>query len=146
MSNPFSSIMDLPKYYKQALRAIEVGAAGSNEPNLFCYQDHFIKHLLNAFLQQKDPTVFCCPQMKHLIECDKKDGRNLAETLYQYLLNGNTAATAAAMFIHRNTTLPAQSDQRDREHRLQRSCFEAISDPFLRNDEVRTTRRHYMSK
>lgn len=43
--------------------------------------------------------------MKHLIECDKKDGRNLAETLYQYLLNGNTAATAAAMFIHRNTLL-----------------------------------------
>ena len=105
MSNPFSNIMELPKYYKQALRAIEVGAAESNEPNLFCYQDHFIKHLLNAFLQQEDPSVFCCPQMKHLIECDKKDGRNLAETLYQYLLNGNTAATAAAMFIHRNTLL-----------------------------------------
>ena len=43
--------------------------------------------------------------MKQLIECDKKDGRNLAETLYQYLLNGTTATTAAAMFIHRNTLL-----------------------------------------
>lgn len=105
MSNPFSNILDLPKYYKQSLRAIEIGAGISNEPNLFCYQDHFVKHLLNSFLQQEDPTVFCCPQMKQLIECDKKDGRNLAETLYQYLLNGNTAATASAMFIHRNTLL-----------------------------------------
>jgi hypothetical protein len=105
MSNPFQNILELPEYYKQALRAIEIGAAAANEPNLFCYQDHFIKHLLSAFRQQEDPIVFCCPQMKQLIECDKKDGRNLAETLYQYLLNGNTAATAAAMYIHRNTLL-----------------------------------------
>ena len=105
MSNPFSNILELPEYYKQALRAIEIGASLSNEPNLFRYEDYFIQHLLNAFRQQEDPAVFCCPQMKQLIECDKKDGRNLAETLYQYLLNGNTAATAAAMYIHRNTLL-----------------------------------------
>lgn len=105
MSNPFSNILDLPKYYKQSLRAIEIGSGILNEPNLFRYEDCFIRHLLNSFLQQEDPAVFCCPQMKQLMECDKKDGRNLAETLYRYLLNGNTAATAAAMFIHRNTLL-----------------------------------------
>lgn len=105
MSNTFSNILDLPQFYKQALRAIEVGAGASNEPNLFCYQDHFIRHLLNAFLQQEDAATFCCPQIRQLMECDRKDGRNLAETLYQYLLNGNTAATASALFIHRNTLL-----------------------------------------
>lgn len=105
MSNPFADILELPKYYKQSLRAIEIGAGIANEPNLFCYQDYFIKHLLNSFLQQEDAAVFCCPQMKQLMECDKKDGRNLAETLYRYLLNGNAAATASAMFIHRNTLL-----------------------------------------
>lgn len=105
MSNPFANILDLPKYYKQSLRAIEIGAGILNEPDLFRYEDYFIKHLLSSFLQQEDPTVFCCPQMKQLMEYDKKDGRNLTETLYQYLLNGNTAATAAAMFIHRNTLL-----------------------------------------
>lgn len=105
LSNTFSSILDLPKYYNQALRAIEIGTGTSNAPNLFRYQDYFIQHLLSSFLRQEDAMAFCCPQMKQLIECDKKDGRNLAETLYQYLLNGNTAATAAAMFIHRNTLL-----------------------------------------
>lgn len=105
MSNPFSNIFDLPKYYKQSLRAIEIGAGSANGPDLFSYQDHFIKHMLSSFLQQEDPAVSCCPQMKLLIEADKKDGRNLAETLYQYLLHGNTAATASAMFIHRNTLL-----------------------------------------
>lgn len=105
MSNTFSSILDLPGYYNQALRAIEIGTGASNDPDLFCYQDHFIRHLLNAFLQQEDVSTFCCPQIKQLMESDKKDGRNLAETLYQYLLNGNTAATASALFIHRNTLL-----------------------------------------
>lgn len=62
MSNPFSSIMDLPKYYKQALRAIEVGAAGSNEPNLFCYQDHFIKHLLKPSCSRRIPPSSAAPR------------------------------------------------------------------------------------
>ena len=105
MSNPFAHILDLPDYYTQSLRAIEIGVGTADGPNLFRYQDYFVQHLLSSFLRQEDAAAFCCPQMKQLIECDKKDGRNLAETLYQYLLNGNTAATAAAMFIHRNTLL-----------------------------------------
>lgn len=44
MSNTFSNILDLPQYYKQALRAIEAGAGASNEANLFCYQDYFIRN------------------------------------------------------------------------------------------------------
>jgi len=105
MSNPFAHILDLPDYYTQSLRAIEIGVGIADAPNLFRYQDYFVQHLLSSFLHQEDAAVFCCPQMRQLIECDKKDGRNLAETLYQYLLNGNTAATASAMFIHRNTLL-----------------------------------------
>lgn len=105
MSNPFANILDLADYYTQSLRAIELGVGVSASPNLFRYQDYFVQHLLSSFLRQEDASVFCCPQMKRLIECDKKEGRNLAETLYQYLLYGTTAATAAAMFIHRNTLL-----------------------------------------
>ena len=105
MSNSFKSIVRLPEFYRQAIRAIEVGAEQSKLPGLFVYQKHFMKHVVNVFLQKERADTFCCPQMDALIEYDRTKGKELAKTLYMYLLYGNANAAAAAMFIHRNTML-----------------------------------------
>jgi len=105
MSNAFKNMARLPEYYKQALRAIQVGATETGTPGLFVYNNYFLKHIASIFLQKADADVFCCPQMSKLLEYDKNKGKDLAKTLYMYLLHGSTNAAASAMFIHRNTML-----------------------------------------
>jgi len=105
MSNSFKSITRLPEYYKQAQRAIQIGAVDNNSAGLFVYQNYFLKHVAGTFLQKENADTFCCPQMGVLIEYDKTKCKELAKTLYMYLLYGNANAAASAMFIHRNTML-----------------------------------------
>ena len=105
MSNSFMSIAQLPEYYKQALNAIQEGAGENSASGLFAYNKYFIKHVASIFLKTEKAETFCCPQMKHLIEYDKVKGKELAKTLYMYLLCGNACSAASAMFIHRNTML-----------------------------------------
>jgi DNA-binding PucR family transcriptional regulator len=64
-----------------------------------------MKHIASIFLQKATADTFCCPQMSRLIEYDKEKDRELAKTLYMYLLHGNANAAASALFIHRNTMM-----------------------------------------
>ena len=104
ISNCFQNLIELSDFYKQALRAIELGICTENHPNLFCYGDHFFEHLKNIFTQKESARTFCHPKMKLLLDYDKEHGSDLAYTLYIYLMNErNTVTTAAAMFMHRNS-------------------------------------------
>ena len=105
MSNAFSNIIDLYQYYKQALRAIEAGTGKKNTPGLFVYEKLHLLHLVNVFSSIEDVETFCCPQIKALMEYDKKNETELAKTLYYFLLFGNTKDTASYMYVHRNTIL-----------------------------------------
>lgn len=104
MSNSFQNILDLAEYYKQALRAIELGICTSNEPNLFLYKDYILDHVKNIFLQKESPNTFCHPKMKFLLDYDKEHKSELAYTLYMYLVHErNIAAASAAMNMHRTS-------------------------------------------
>ena len=104
LSNCFQNLIELSGYYKQALRAIELGICAEDSPMLFCYKDYFFDHLSNLFKQKESGTIFCHPKMRLLLAYDKKHGSDLARTLYIYLMNErNTVATAAALFMHRNS-------------------------------------------
>ncbi|MCR5083190.1 MAG: helix-turn-helix domain-containing protein [Parasporobacterium sp.] len=104
ISNAFSSILDLPEFYKQSLRSIELGTMKSNKPSLFKYSDYYIDHITTLFAQKESADTFCHPKLKVLIEHDKTHSGNLAYTLYMYLIcERNIAAASDKMFIHRNT-------------------------------------------
>ena len=106
ISNKFHDITNILNYYKQALRAIEIGTSYQNVPDLFVYEEYSVHHMLHIFCQKEDPSVFCHPDLKLLMEYDQKNDTQLAETLYMYLRNErNYSMTAEAMFIHRNTIL-----------------------------------------
>ena len=106
ISNKFQNITNILNYYKQALRAIEIGIPMHNEPDLFIYESYYLEHMLHIFKQKENPSVFCHPDLKILMEYDKKHDSDLSRTLYMYLRNErNYSATADAMFIHRNTIL-----------------------------------------
>jgi hypothetical protein len=104
LSNCFQNIIEIYEYYKQALRAIEMGVCTANHPDLFLYEDYYMEHIKNIFAQKESPQTFCHPKMKLLLNHDQKHNSELAHTLYMYLVNErNIAATSTAMHMHRNS-------------------------------------------
>lgn len=104
ISNTFENIFSLPDYYKQALRAIELGVCHANEPGLFIYQNYYMEHIAHLFKINESAQVFCDPHLKRLMDYDNKNETEYAYTLYVYLLHErNITLTAARLFVHRNT-------------------------------------------
>lgn len=104
LSNCFQNILEVSEYYSQALRSIELGICHINEPNLFCYDDYYMDHLISIFLQKRSAQAFCHPKMLFLLEYDKKHKSELAYTMYIYLTHErNLASAAAAMDMHRTS-------------------------------------------
>ena len=103
MGNNFHNIFDLAEYYQQGLRAIELGCR-DNSPSLYIYRNYYLAHIVNIFAQKESVRTFCHPQLQTLLDYDRKNHANLAYILYMYLVcERNTAVTAQAMYIHRNT-------------------------------------------
>ncbi len=106
VSNPFRGVAELPKFYKQALRALEIGAMGNSGPSIYNYRDYAVEHILSQFSQREEPLVFCHPAVRRLMEHDREKDGELAQTLYQYLRwERNVALTARQMGLHRNTLI-----------------------------------------
>lgn len=104
ISNQFDNIFHLLDYYKQALRALELGTDSQNRPGIYVYNKNALKHVKNLFLQKETAETFCHPQMKELFKYDKENHTNLASTLYHYLVNDrNLVSSAKAIKIHKNT-------------------------------------------
>lgn len=104
ISNCFNSIVQIQEYYRQALRAIEIGIGQNVSPGLFIYRNYYMKHMENLFMQKESADTFCHPELKKLFQYDRENSGNLASTLYSYLIHErNIAATASALNTHRNT-------------------------------------------
>ena len=106
ISNRFSKILHIQDYWRQALRAIELGIEISNTPALFRYQNFVFQHVANLFLQKESATIFCHPVLKQLIEHDRIHGTELAKALYTWVkCERNTSVSADALGIHRHTMI-----------------------------------------
>lgn len=104
LSNCFRNIVDIVDFYKQALRAIELGICSHNSPALFRYSDYYLEHITNIFAQKENLDTFCHPDLKILLEYDKENNSQLTYILYMYLINErNLVATASALQLHRNS-------------------------------------------
>lgn len=108
LSNPFFSVAELPDFYRQALRGLELGLAMLKDakPSLYFYQDYAVAHLCGVFCQKESPLIFCHPGVRMLIEYDRKNNTQLLETLRCFLLNErNVSLSAQKMYLHRNTLM-----------------------------------------
>jgi len=108
MSNPFRSVAELPQFYKQALRALELGLDLRQDdiPSLYVYRDHACEHLVNHFREMENPRIYCHPAIRELMLHDEEKGADLTATLYHYLrCERNVSLTADTMYLHRNTLM-----------------------------------------
>ena len=104
ISNNFSNLMDLSEYYKQALRAIEIGITSNQEPGLYIYRDYYLHHIANIFFQKESEKTYCHPIMEKLLRYDEDNDTELATTLYAFLVcERNISAASDYLYIHRNT-------------------------------------------
>ena len=96
--------MEVRSYYNQALRALEAARAVHDVPGCYRYEDYYLVHLKNLFLQREPLEVFLCPTLKCLSAHDNKHNTELAYTLYMYYMNDrNLVQTARAMNMHRSS-------------------------------------------
>ncbi|MDS0526702.1 helix-turn-helix domain-containing protein [Clostridium sp. SHJSY1] len=106
LSNHFKNIIDIPEYYQQALKSIELGICKHNEANLFIYKQYYLDHIVNTFIQSESLETYCHPSMRYLLDYDKKNDTELAYTLYMYIVNErNLINTANTIHVHRNTVV-----------------------------------------
>jgi Regulator of polyketide synthase expression len=104
LSNAFKNIINLPEYYQQALRSIELGVWKCNQADLFIYEQYYLNHIASTFKKHDSSETFCHPSMADLLDYDKNNSTELAYTLYTYFLNErNILNTANALYVHRNT-------------------------------------------
>jgi sugar diacid utilization regulator len=105
VSMVFHNFMRLRYYYAQS--SFAAACCESRPDTLLCYYETCQRdHVLRSLASVTDPRAFCHPEILALWESGIEEQQELVRCLYYYLLNGkNLAATAKALFIHRNTLI-----------------------------------------
>ena len=104
LSNAFSDLAEMNKFYNQSLKAIELGRHMNREYNLYHYENYLFEHMLSTCSDQQELYQFCHPSIFLLREYDKRNNTSYLKFLYQYLENiNNPRGVISALNIHRNT-------------------------------------------
>lgn len=104
LSNCFSNLLDIRKYYLQSIKAAEIGKSLRKDECLFSYDEYVYYHIGELLSLHGKLSDFYHPIIFEIREYDNKNNTNLLETLAQYLLHVDSPNVAAAnLFIHRNT-------------------------------------------
>lgn len=104
ISNKFSNILDMRKYYVQAYKTLKLANMLDIEGNLFIYENFKFYDLLNNIEKNINLKDFLNQAVLKLIDYDKEYNTEYFDTLKQYIkFNQNIGKTADEMFIHRNT-------------------------------------------
>ena len=107
LSNRFTNIQEIRKYYNQSLKSAQLGRKLKNAPGLYRYEEMSIFHLMEICESQDYNLLdFCHPALLVLKNYDKEKNTDFFNTLYQYLnFSQNTQKTANYLNIHKNTLL-----------------------------------------
>lgn len=104
-SNEFSNIINFKKYYEQAAEILDIGLKLGKENIIFYYHEFYLYHCVNTLKKTGNIEYYCLPELIDVIQYDKENNTNLAETVYTYLNFRNIVKTAKHLNIHRNTLI-----------------------------------------
>lgn len=106
ISHSFNSLLDSPNYYKQAFRAVDVGAFVKGDDVLFEYSDMIPFYASQLILKRNEINDFT-PEAIHIIKKhDEEKGTELMASLEKYLqFVGDPVSASIELNIHRNTLL-----------------------------------------
>lgn len=113
IANPVRSLLSLPTMYQDCKRAIRIGKIYEPGKNYFFAKNFFFEKTVelclnpaNDYYHNQGLGYICDPGMITLTRYDQKHGTNLTDTLYNYLMSGQSIAQCSRnMFVHRNTLI-----------------------------------------
>lgn len=105
ISNPFSDPQMMKVFFDQASRTAELANIIKNSEGIFYYKDYAIYDVISYALEEKKKVEYCThPALEILQNYDSVHDGSLYATLKALAANDfNSAATAKALFIHRNS-------------------------------------------
>lgn len=95
VSSSFQNLMDIQKYYREALTALNYGLSTGLDINIFMYDDFRLEHFLKSVRDTMDIKELINPLALLMQEYDDNNGTDYLELLYAYLLNGRNAPLVA---------------------------------------------------
>ena len=106
ISQAFHDILETPKYYRQALRGVELGTYVRRRSGIYEFSEYMLAYIAQVLSRKHNLLEFCHPAILLIDAYDQKNGTNLLETLERYLFYVNDLVSAAKdLKIHRNTLL-----------------------------------------
>lgn len=105
ISNTIDSLFRLPELYKSAREAVDILIDASSDGDGLVFTVSELSPLIMLSLI-KNRHDLINPQIRLLANYDKEKSGQYCETLYRYLISGNSLKeTCEALFTHRNTVL-----------------------------------------
>lgn len=128
-------LTSLPPIYHQTRSIIDIGRSMRDSPDerIFFYEDYAVYLTValcaragRELLGSSNLVYLCTPALIALLRYDGKYGTDFCKVLYAYLKNDrNASATAAALYIHRNT-------MQYKLKRMEEIMGESLDDPMVR--------------
>lgn len=104
LSNCFSNLIDIRKFYEQTLKIYELRQIIKDTKFIHFYSDYMFYHIGQIISEKYDLKDFYHPALIKIIHYDGKNQTNFTETLHEYLLHiDNPTLCAQNLFIHKNT-------------------------------------------
>ncbi len=106
VSNDFSSIYDVGKFYKQAHTAMDIGVIENPEEDLHFFESCTLSYIYGKATEEFDKQDISSPVYLRLEKYDKEYHTDYLKTLKVYLFNNqNAVQTAKDLYIARATII-----------------------------------------
>lgn len=104
LSNSFSDLLELKKYYDQTLVIREFLDFEKNNSSIYLYEDYSIYHIGKILSETHDLKDFYHPAVKLILAYDETNHTKYMDTLREYLTHiDNPAVSSINLCIHKNT-------------------------------------------
>ena len=104
ISQIFSNIKQVSKYFRQSTRAIDIARKKGQSNTIIYYENYAIIDLIREIDNNMELSDYCHSAVIRLKDYDKIHNTEYLNSLYTYIINaGNIVSSAEALFIHRNT-------------------------------------------
>ncbi|MDF2872554.1 MAG: hypothetical protein K0R05_4129 [Anaerocolumna sp.] len=106
MSNFFEDLRDARRFYKQALKAVDLSKKMNRSAPIHYYSEYYLYHIFEMCEQEEEIRFFIHPGMMKLMQYDSTHGTDFLSTLHEFLESpGQPAQISKRLHIHKNTLL-----------------------------------------
>ena len=107
LGNLMTGVLPMRCYYRQCVELLTFckDDTGNADTRFAPFEKYYCQLLLEPARIRQQVQEAILPEWIRLVKYDEEHNTSLVETLFHYLLTGSITATAAKLFIHKNTLI-----------------------------------------